>query len=448
MGFRLLVLHFRAIFMAFLVRNLFLSMPLVSAMRRWACSFAALVRSMPMRVSSQTSDRHWVNGSTPLLHPLRRQGLRGLGLSLAIVLVLLLSMGWETRGAIAAPLAEATFPNGTLISRLPPGNAVTDGKALLRYALPIDNETIRDLQLELEDIAETLRVQGSRRVSSVSRNVSRSGKVLRHADRILADIPDARKAEAEALIDSLNSDLDDLQAAVDERDKEKVWIKRGEMLDIVSELEEMMVTEFPFEVPEQYSDLPQLLGRATIEFETDKGLLKMVADGYNAPVTSGNFVDLVQRGFYDGLEITRAEDFYVVQTGDPPGPDDGFIDPKTGEYRSIPMEIMVQGYDEPLYGETMESAGLYLDDPVLPFSAYGTVAMARPGGDPNGASSQFFFLKFETQLTPAGLNLLDGRYAVFGYVTDGKDVLDNLAVGDRIQSARVVQGMENLVEPS
>jgi peptidylprolyl isomerase len=42
---------------------------------------------------------------------------------------------------------------------------------------------------------------------------------------------------------------------------------------------------------------------------------------------------------------------------------------------------------------------------------------------------------------------LDGRYAVFGYLVDGKEVLEKLKEGDVIQSAEVVQGAENLVEP-
>ena len=333
------------------------------------------------------------------------------------------------------------------ISALPPGNAIKDGKALLRYALPIDNKTIRSLQKELEDISETLRVQGSRRITSVNRNLDRAEKFVRRSENILADVPDVNKPKVEALLASLTTDIADIRTYVEERDKEAVWFKRSEMLDIVSDIEALMVTGFPFEVPEEYSNLPQLKGRATIEFVTNKGTMQMVVDGYNAPVTAGNFVDLVQRKFYDGLEISRAEDYYVVQTGNPSGPDDGFVDPKTGDYRAVPMEIMVQGDEEPLYGMTMEEAGLYLEKPVLPFSAFGTVAMARPGDDPNGASSQFFFLKFESELTPAGLNLLDGRYAVFGYVTEEKDVLNALKVGDRIESARVVSGVENLVEP-
>ncbi len=345
-------------------------------------------------------------------------------------------------GSLAAP-ADADI----LVSHLPPGNAITDGKALLRYALPIENKPIRTLQGELEDIATTLRVQGSRRLSAVSRNIKASDRILSRPEKLLASVPDEHKPQADALIAQLKQDLAELQAAVDLGDKDAVWIERGKLLDQVGKLEALMVKGFPFEVPAEYSHLPQLLGRATIEIETTQGTVSLVVDGYNAPVTAGNFVDLVQRGFYDGLPITRAEKFYVVQVGDPPGPEDGFVDPATDDYRSIPLEVMVDGDSEPLYGITMEDAGRYLDDPVLPFSAFGTVAMARPSGDPNGGSSQFFFFLFEPELTPAGLNLLDGRYAVFGYVTENKEVLNSLEVGDRIISARVLQGAEYLVEP-
>jgi peptidylprolyl isomerase len=75
------------------------------------------------------------------------------------------------------------------------------------------------------------------------------------------------------------------------------------------------------------------------------------------------------------------------------------------------------------------------------------MALARPSDNVNGGSSQFFFFLFEPELTPAGLNLLDGRYAVFGYVTENKEVLDKIKVGDKIIAARVVKGLENLVEP-
>lgn len=91
--------------------------------------------------------------------------------------------------------------------------------------------------------------------------------------------------------------------------------------------------------------------------------------------------------------------------------------------------------------------GIYLPDLVLPFNAYGAVALARPSLDPNGGSSQFFFFKFDSELTPPGFNLMDGRYSVFGYLVDGKEVLENLTKKDKIISAQVIDGLDNLVKP-
>lgn len=48
------------------------------------------------------------------------------------------------------------------------------------------------------------------------------------------------------------------------------------------------------------------------------GIMKIVVDGYNAPVTAGAFVDLVEKKFYDGMEVQRS-DGLVVQTGRPEG---------------------------------------------------------------------------------------------------------------------------------
>ena len=69
-------------------------------------------------------------------------------------------------------------------------------------------------------------------------------------------------------------------------------------------------------------------GRATVDVDVkfastregglESGVLRMVLDGYNAPITAGNFLDLVNRKFYDGMEVQRADGF-VVQTGNPGG---------------------------------------------------------------------------------------------------------------------------------
>ncbi len=326
------------------------------------------------------------------------------------------------------------------------GDAVTDPQAILRYSLPIDNDSVRKLQKSLEDISNQLR---GKRWKGISRDLTDASFVLTaRRDRLLASVPDARKLEAESLIDRLAAGTSELKEIVESKNREATYIKRKELLDLVTDLEELMVVGYPFEVPEEYADLPQLLGRATVELETNKGNLAIVVDGYSAPINGGNFVDLVKRGFYDGLDFNRAEDFYILQAGDPPGEADGFIDPETNEYRAIPMEVLVKGDELPVYGETLEELGRYLDVPAIPFNAYGAVALARPADNPNGGSSQFFFFKFDTEITPPGYNLMDGRYSVFGYLTEGKEVLEELTAGDQIISAKVIEGIENLKEPN
>lgn len=368
-----------------------------------------------------------------------------LGTLLRSFLVSLLTVGMSLVLAHPGAAWAMPLPPSPLVGYLPPGNAITDGQALLRYALPIDNEAIRTVQTKLEGLSDSLR---GNRWGAVKGDIKKVDRTLdKQRAAILEAVTTDHKTDAEAIIADLKTGLQTIQAAADTRDKEQIWATRSTLLTQVSRLEEYMVKGFPFEVPADYQSLPQLKGRATVTFKTNKGTMTAVIDGYSAPVTAGNFIDLVQRGFYDGLEFIRAEDFYVLQTGDPVGADEGFIDPKTGQYRAIPLEILVQGDDKPVYGDTLESLGRYLDAPVLPFSAFGTLGMARPGDDPNGGSSQFFFFLFEPELTPAGLNLLDGRYAVFGYVVEGKEILNQLKAGDRIESAQVTTGLENLVEP-
>lgn len=355
-------------------------------------------------------------------------------------------------GLIVVLLALLGF-SGSIIGWQPPalailaqGDAITDPQAILRYSLPIDNDEVRKLQKSLEDISKQLR---GKRWGNINRDLKDASFVLKvRRNKILASIPSERQPQAEELIERLAKGVSELQEIAATKDKEAVYLKRKDLLELVGQIEKLMVVGFPFEVPEEYADLPQLLGRATVEMKTNKGDLKIVVDGYSAPVNGGNFVDLVQRGFYDDMDFNRAEDFYILQAGDPPGADDGFIDPETGEYRAIPLEVLVKGDPLPVYGETLEELGRYLDQPVIPFNAYGAVALARPANDPNGGSSQFFFFKFDTEITPPGYNLMDGRYSVFGYVVEGQEVLEELGAGDRIISAEVIDGLENLKQPS
>ncbi|MFB6275706.1 MAG: peptidylprolyl isomerase [Halothece sp.] len=330
-------------------------------------------------------------------------------------------------------------------SLLPKGEAITDPTTLLRYSLPFENYPARKLQRSIEDIGLQLR---GKRWGPINRDVKDASRVLNSkTDDLLAKTPEENREQVEALLPQIKENVNELREVVDQRDVSQVWITRRNILQQLDDLEALLVEEFPFEVPEEYADLPQLKGRATVEVETNKGNLTVIADGYSAPISAGNFVDLVDRGFYDGLEFNRVNDF-AVQTGDPPGPEEGFINPETGEYRSIPLEILVRGDEKPIYGATLEQLGRYQDQPVLPFSADGAVAIARPSSDPNGGSSQFFFFKFDSELTPPGNNFMDGRYAVFGYTIEGEEILEDIQEGDKIISASVVNGIQNLERPN
>lgn len=72
---------------------------------------------------------------------------------------------------------------------------------------------------------------------------------------------------------------------------------------------------FPYEVPEEYQNMPLLKGRATVDMKVkvkdnpnlEECVFRIVLDGYNAPVTAGNFIDLVERHFYDGMDIQRGK---------------------------------------------------------------------------------------------------------------------------------------------
>ncbi|WP_008315189.1 peptidylprolyl isomerase [Leptolyngbya sp. PCC 6406] len=195
--------------------------------------------------------------------------------------------------------------------------------------------------------------------------------------------------------------------------------------------------------------LPRLEGTATVVLQVNGSSIVIEVDGDHAPVTAGNFVDLVQRGVYDNLvfhRVVREPEPFVVQGGDPQSADPSvppqmlgtgsFIDPETQESRLIPLEIQPEGADQPLYGQTLAEARVAAA-PILSHRR-GAVAMARSQA-PNSASSQFY-------ITLAELPFLDGSYAVFGYVTEGMEAVDQIQQGDVIESAEVTAGGENLKE--
>lgn len=197
----------------------------------------------------------------------------------------------------------------------------------------------------------------------------------------------------------------------------------------------------------QTSGIPRLNGKATVAIVVKGSTITAELDGTSAPLTAGNFVDLVQRGVYNGLvfhRVVREPQPFVVQGGDPQSKNPNFpterlgtgsfIDPATGQPRYVPLEILPVGAKTPVYHKTLEEAGITAK-PKLTHKR-GALAMAR-SQPPDSASSQFY-------ITLADINFLDGNYAVFGYVTKGMATVDKIQQGDRIESAKVVEGLENL----
>lgn len=198
-----------------------------------------------------------------------------------------------------------------------------------------------------------------------------------------------------------------------------------------------------------FENLPRLNGTATVELTINGSSIIIEVDGNNAPITAGNFVDLVERGVYDGVafhRVVREPDPFVVQGGDPQSQDPdfpienlgtgGFIDPETGQERNIPLEIKLEGDEDPTYNTILgRLAGNEPPDVVLEHER-GAIAMARSDA-PDSASSQFYFALDE-------IEFLDGDYAVFGNITQGLDLIDSIEQGDRIEDAEVISGLENL----
>ncbi len=192
-------------------------------------------------------------------------------------------------------------------------------------------------------------------------------------------------------------------------------------------------------------DLPQLTAPAAVVIVVNGAQITISVDGTNAPITSGNFVDLVERGFYNQISfhrVVREPNPFVVQAGDPQSRDPnfpvdqlgtaGFIDSVTGQECRIPLEIQPVGAAEPIYSQTFSQAGI-TTAPLLR-NVRSAIAMAREGNNPDSASSQFF-------INLADNPFLDGEFAVFGNVTQGMDVVDQIQQGDRIIYAGVTEGI-------
>ena len=150
----------------------------------------------------------------------------------------------------------------------------------------------------------------------------------------------------------------------------------------------------PTEPAETTSGEPTISGKHHVQIEIqDYGTISVELDADAAPITVENFLKLANEGFYNGLTFHRIMKGFMMQGGDPEG---------TG----------MGGSDATIKGEFSENG---VENPLS--HTRGAISMARNGYDMNSASSQFFIVHEDS-------TFLDGKYACFGYVTDGMDVVD------------------------
>lgn len=126
----------------------------------------------------------------------------------------------------------------------------------------------------------------------------------------------------------------------------------------------------------------------------DHGVITVALYGNDAPISVANFVKLANEGFYNGLTFHRIISGFMMQGGDPNGNGTG------GSGENIKGEFSANGVDNALS------------------HTRGAISMAR-AMNYDSASSQFFIMHQD-------YTTLDGQYAVFGYVTDGMDIVDDI----------------------
>ena len=136
----------------------------------------------------------------------------------------------------------------------------------------------------------------------------------------------------------------------------------------------------------------------TAIMHTERGNISIALNGHDAPLTVENFIQLARRGFYNNSQFHRVVPNFVAQDGDPRG--DGTGGP----------------------GYTIR------DELARDFHERGSFAMATSG--PDTAGSQYY-------LCHSPQPHLDGHYVVFGRMTQGYDVLDQIVQGDRILSIEI-----------
>ena len=153
---------------------------------------------------------------------------------------------------------------------------------------------------------------------------------------------------------------------------------------------------------------------------TSKGTIRVQLAGKDAPIHVGNFVELSQRGYYDGLKFHRYVPGFVIQGGCP-------------NTRDMTPEQVAAGGRGPsgqpgTGGPGYSIKGEWRTNPNNSHED-GALAMARSSA-PDSAGSQFYFCLGEQ-------HFLDPNYTVFGQTLEGFDVIARLRKGSKINSITI-----------
>jgi len=179
------------------------------------------------------------------------------------------------------------------------------------------------------------------------------------------------------------------------------------------------------------TSFPCLSSNEYVSLFTNRGEIKLELYGKSAPITVGNFVDFVEKGAYDKTifnRVIRKPYPFIIRGGDNSliKGENKFLDIKTGKIRYIPLEIKLKTKKLPTYGREIDVSKQINNIELKHKRSY--LSMAR-SNTVDSASSQFYILL-------KSLPELDGRYAVFGKVISGMNVVDLIQEEDFIIEAK------------
>ena len=177
--------------------------------------------------------------------------------------------------------------------------------------------------------------------------------------------------------------------------------------------------------------LPCLLSTEYVLLITNKGKIKLELYGKLAPITVGNFIDHVEKGAYDKTvfdRVIRKPYPFIIRGGDNSliKGDNKFIDKNNGKVRYIPLEIKLKTNNLPTYGKEIDISNKKNNIELKHKRAYLSMARSK---SLNSASSKFY-------ISLRSLPELDGRFAVFGKVISGMNVIKLIQEEDFIVEAK------------